>query len=58
MMSKIRITEPLRQVARDTGFLEACTNFRIGEPGPNESAFLITTLPTAPQEGGHRRIDQ
>jgi len=44
MMPKIRITELLHEVARDTGFLSAFTNLRTGEPCPNESALLATIL--------------
>lgn len=44
MMPKIRITELLHEVARDTGFLAAFTNLRTGEQCPNESALLATIL--------------
>ena len=44
MMPRIRITELLHEVARDTGFLAAFTNLRTGEPCPNESALLATIL--------------
>ena len=44
MMPRIRITELLHEVARDTGFLKAFTNLRTGEPCPNESALLATIL--------------
>jgi len=32
MLPKIRVTELLHEVARDTGFLGAFTNLRTGEP--------------------------
>lgn len=44
MMPKIRITELLHEVARNTGFLKAFTNLRTGEACPNESALLATIL--------------
>lgn len=44
MMPRIRITELLHEVARDTGFLRAFTNLRTGEPCPNESALMATIL--------------
>ena len=44
MMPKIRITELLHEVARETGFLKAFTNLRTGEPCPNESALLAAIL--------------
>ncbi|MEP6869070.1 MAG: Tn3 family transposase [Novosphingobium sp.] len=44
MMPRIRITELLHEVARDTGFLKGFTNLRTGEACPNESALLATIL--------------
>lgn len=44
MMPRIRITELLHEVARDTGFLSAFINLRTGEPCPNENALLATIL--------------
>lgn len=44
LMPRIRITELLHDVARDTGFLEAFTNLRTGQQCPNESALLATIL--------------
>ncbi len=38
MMPRIRITELLHEVARETGFMAAFTNLRTGENCPNESA--------------------
>jgi TnpA family transposase len=44
MMPRIRITELLHEVARDTAFPKAFANLRTGEPCPNESALLATIL--------------
>lgn len=39
VMPRIRITELLREIARDTSVLIAFTNLRIGRPSSNENAF-------------------
>ncbi|WP_352749188.1 Tn3 family transposase [Mesorhizobium sp. M0701] len=51
MMSRIRITELLHEVARETGFMTAFTNMRTGENCPNESALLATILADATNLG-------
>ena len=40
LMPRIRITELLHEVARETGFMAAFTNLRTGERCSNESALL------------------
>lgn len=51
MMPRIRITELLHEVARETGFLAAFTNLRTGEKCPNESALLAVILAGATNLG-------
>lgn len=51
MLPKIRVTELLHEVARDTGFLGAFTNLRTGEPCPNENALLAAILADATNLG-------
>src|SRR3546814_11653537 len=48
MMPRIRITELLHEVARETGFLAAFTNLRTGAPCPNENALPPPTPAHAP----------
>src|SRR3546814_4796870 len=50
-MPRIRITEWLHEVARETGFLAAFTNLRTGEPCPNKNALLATILADATNLG-------
>ena len=51
MLPRIRVTELLHEVARDTGFLGAFTNLRAGEPCPNENALLAAILADATNLG-------
>jgi len=51
MLPRIRVTELLHEVARDTGFLGAFTNLRTGEPCPNENALLAAILADATNLG-------
>ena len=51
MMPRIRITELLHEVARETGFMAAFTNLRTGESCPNESALLAAILADATNLG-------
>ncbi len=51
MMPRIRITELLHEVARETGFMAAFTNLRTGENCPNESALLAAILADATNLG-------
>lgn len=51
LMPRIRITELLHEVARETGFLAAFTNLRTGEKCPNESALLAVILASATNLG-------
>ncbi len=43
-MPRVRITELLHEVARETGFLQAFTNLRTNEPHDNENALLAAIL--------------
>ena len=47
MMPRIRVTELLHEVARETGFMAAFTNLRTGEKCPNENALLAAILADA-----------
>jgi len=51
LMPRVRITELLHEVARETGFLSAFTNLRTGEPCPNENALLAAILADATNLG-------
>lgn len=51
MMPRIRITELLHEVTRETGFMAAFTNLRTGEICPNESALLAAILADATNLG-------
>lgn len=51
MMPRIRITELLHEVARETGFMTAFTNLRTGETCPNENALLAAILADATNLG-------
>jgi len=51
MLPRIRVTELLHEVARDTGFLRAFTNLRTGEPCSNENALLAAILADATNLG-------
>ena len=51
MMPRIRITELLHEVARETGFMAAFANLRTGESCPNESALLAAILADATNLG-------
>jgi TnpA family transposase len=44
LMPRVRITELLHEVARDTGFLDAFTNLRTHERHDNENALLAAVL--------------
>lgn len=51
LLPRVRITELLHEVARDTGFLSAFTNLRTGEACPNENALLAVILADATNLG-------
>jgi TnpA family transposase len=51
LLPRIRITELLHEVARDTRFLSAFTNFRTGDPCANENALLAAILADATNLG-------
>lgn len=51
IMPRIRITELLHEVARATGFAQAFTNLRTGEPCPNPNALLAAILADASNLG-------
>jgi TnpA family transposase len=51
MMPRIRVTELLHEVARETGCMAAFTNLRTGEKCPNESALLAAILADATNLG-------
>lgn len=51
MMPRIRITELLHEVARETGFRAAFTNLRTGGNCPNERALLAAILADATNLG-------
>ena len=51
MMPRIRITELLHEVARQTGFLSAFTNLRTGAPSPHDNALLAAILADATNLG-------
>lgn len=51
MMPRIRVTELLHEVARETGFMAAFTNLRTGEKCPNENALLAAILADATNLG-------
>lgn len=51
MMPRIRVTELLHEVARETGFLSSFTNLRTGEKCPNENALLAAILADATNLG-------
>lgn len=60
LMPRVRVTELLHEVARETGFLSAFTNLRTQQPAENESALLAailadaTNLGLAPHGGSQR----
>lgn len=51
MMPRIRITELLHEVARQTGFLSAFTNLRTGASSPHDNALLAAILADATNLG-------
>jgi TnpA family transposase len=51
MLPRIRITELLHEVARETGFLTAFTNLRTGAPASNGNALLAAILADATNLG-------
>jgi TnpA family transposase len=51
ILPRIRITELLHEVARETGFMAAFKNLRTGETCPNESALLAAILADATNLG-------
>jgi TnpA family transposase len=50
-MPRVRVTELLHEVARETGFLSAFTNFRTGRSCENENALLAVILADATNLG-------
>ncbi len=51
LMPRVRVTELLHEVARETGFMEAFTNLRTGAQCPNDSALLAAILADATNLG-------
>ena len=51
MLPRVRVTELLHEVARGTGFLGAFTNFRTGDPCPDQNALLAAILADATNLG-------
>jgi hypothetical protein len=51
LMPRVRVTELLHEVARETGFLCAFTNFRTGRSCENEKALLAVILADATNLG-------
>ena len=51
LMPRIRVTELLHEVARETGFLSAFTNFRTQQPVDDENALLAVILADATNLG-------
>lgn len=51
ILPRIRVTELLHEVARETGFMAAFKNLRTGEACPNESALLAAILADATNLG-------
>lgn len=51
LMPRVRVTELLHEVARETGFLSCFTNFRTGRPCENENALLAVILADATNLG-------
>ena len=51
LLPRIRVTELLHEVARETGFLSAFTNLRTGRTSDNESALLAAILADATNLG-------
>jgi TnpA family transposase len=51
MLPRIRVTELLHEVARETGFLSAFTNLRTGAPAANGNALLAAILADATNLG-------
>ena len=51
LMPRVRVTELLHEVARETGFLSAFTNFRTGRSCENENALLAVILADATNLG-------
>lgn len=54
LMPRIRVTELLHEVARETGFMAAFTNLRTGEQCPNDNALLAAILADATNLGVSR----
>lgn len=57
LMPRIRVTELLHEVARETGFLAAFTNFRTQQQCDNENALLAVILADATNLGLSRMAD-
>jgi hypothetical protein len=57
LMPRVRVTELLHEVARETGFLSAFTNFRTHQPATNENALLAAILADATNLGLSRMAD-
>ena len=51
LLPRIRVTELLHEVARETGFLSSFTNLRTGRTSDNESALLAAILSDATNLG-------
>jgi TnpA family transposase len=51
LMPRIRVTELLHEVVRETGFTAAFRNLRTGQTCPNENALLATVLADATNLG-------
>lgn len=57
LMPRVRVTELLHEVARETGFLSCFTNFRTGRSCENENALLAVILADATNLGLARMAD-
>ncbi len=57
LMPRIRVTELLHEVARETGFLTAFTNFRTQQPVDDENALLAVILADATNLGLSRMAE-
>lgn len=51
LMPRVRVTELLHEVSRETGFMAAFTNLRTGERCPNDNALLAAILADATNLG-------
>ncbi len=57
LMPRVRVTDLLHEVARETGFLSAFTNLRTHRPVDNEAALLAVILADATNLGLSRMAE-